>query len=108
LQQFKSLPPWEKRMAALGEGDRISGDVALAYSEAAAFDPVTAPVTDIDDPLGLPLGIEVTVTPTGSNRGSSTGTLVALSCREVVISHQDAELGRLHVHFPRIGYRVHR
>jgi glutathione S-transferase len=34
------------------------------------------------------------------------GTLVAANARRVVLAREDAQLGALHVHFPRVGYVV--
>jgi NADPH-dependent curcumin reductase CurA len=34
------------------------------------------------------------------------GTLVGLDADEVVVARDDARAGRVHVHFPRIGFHV--
>jgi glutathione S-transferase len=106
LNGFEQLSPWSDRMAALGEGHRTTGDIAQAYASASQSNPVDAVECDPDDPLGLSPGQIVQIEPKSSNRGTSRGVLVALSTTEVVISHEDSELGTLHVHFPRIGYRI--
>jgi hypothetical protein len=35
-----------------------------------------------------------------------TGTLVAASSKVVTIHRHDEEVGNLHIHFPRAGYKV--
>ncbi len=39
-------------------------------------------------------------------RDPIAGTLVAANARRVVIAREDPALGRLQVHFPRVGYAV--
>jgi hypothetical protein len=39
-------------------------------------------------------------------RDPSPGVLVAVNRERVVILREDKDLGRLHVHFPRVGYIV--
>ena len=51
-------------------------------------------------------GTDVTVTPTDYAADPVAGRLVGLDRDEVVVARDDARAGRVHVHFPRIGYQV--
>lgn len=107
LAPFSALLPWERAMAALGEGRRTEIDAAAALAEArdAVPEPVSAGV-DGDDPTGLHAGDRVDVTPDDTRRGTVTGELVALDWRGVTLRREDLRCGVVHVHFPRNGYRV--
>jgi glutathione S-transferase len=106
LDSFKLLPPWEARVAALGEGQRSEISADVAHAEARMFEPVEGEGLDPDDPLELEQGQPVVVRATTSDRGESLGTLETLLCDEIVIAHENATVGKVHVHFPRIGYEV--
>lgn len=101
------LVPWYDRIAAIGHGspEVMSSQEALEAARAA----VPMPVTHLDpdgDPGGLRAGCPVIVTPDDNARVPVRGTLVAASDCEIVIRRQDAQVGELHLHFPRMGFDV--
>lgn len=106
LLGYRHLIPWEQRMADLGEGERTAGSAKDAFTAARKSTPLAGMLVDNKDPLQLAQGQKVVVTATGSDRGDSHGTLKGLDVQEIVIDPGNAELGALHVHFPRYGYRV--
>jgi glutathione S-transferase len=106
LQECLHLPPWEQRMVDLGEGERVVSCAADAFAAARDAIPQGGVPVDNRDPLLLARGQKVVVSATGSDRGDSHGTLVGLDVDEIVIDPGNTDLGTLHVHFPRHGYRV--
>jgi glutathione S-transferase len=106
LLEYRHMPPWEQRMVDLGEGERISSNPQTAFSAARKASPQAGVFVDSSDPLQLAPRQKVMVSATGSDRGDSLGELVGLDVHEIVIDPGNAELGALHVHFPRYGYRV--
>jgi glutathione S-transferase len=106
LVDYRHLIPWEQRMVDLGEGQRIPSCAQDAFAAAREASPRAGVSVDNKDPLQLAPGQKVVVTATGSDRGDSRGTLVGLDVDEIIIDPGNAELGPLHVHFPRHGYRV--
>jgi len=106
LQQYQYMPPWELRIAELGEGHRIDSCAQDAFAAAREATPQAGVSVDDRDPLQLAPGQHVVVKATGSDRGDALGTLVGLDVHEIVIDPGTADLGNLHVHFPRHGYRV--
>jgi glutathione S-transferase len=106
LSEYRHMLPWEQRMADLGEGDRTASSAKDAFVAARDATPQAGMSVDNKDPLQLAPGQKVVVTATGSDRGDSHGTLVGLDVDEIVIDPGNAQLGTLHVHFPRHGYRV--
>lgn len=108
LAAFPKVRAWKRRMRAFGHGERreISGAEALAGARAA--EPVAPPSHDDSDPLGLQPGAAVAVAADDYGRDPIEGRLVALTPERVVIGRQSADLGRLNIHFPRIGYTIAR
>ena len=100
------LPEWEARVTAFGEGARNVIDAAAAHEIARANEPTAALSVDTDDPLGLHGGQYVNVSATTSDRGTSYGTLAGLDPYQIVIAVTNDTVGTVHVHFPRLGYRV--
>ena len=98
------LPAWCERMAALGEGTRTEMAGRVALEIAATSNPALAPAHDPADPLGLAPGAHVTVMADDYGRDPIAGALVAATPDRIVIARDSAELGALHIHFPRAGY----
>ena len=107
LAQFPHLCAWQKRVAAIGHGNPSDLDASAALEIAKVAEPATPEAVDADDPLGLALGDTVKVLPEAMDGVPAvTGTLRALDAQTVVLDREDARVGRVAVHFPRVGYRV--
>ena len=95
---------WMDRMAAIGHGkpSRFTSTEAIAI--AAAAEPAPLPQEAFQDDHGIALGSRVTVAAQSFGTETTEGTLVAATRTHVTIARTDDRAGRLHVHFPRIGY----
>ena len=95
---------WMDRMAAIGHGKpaKLSSTEALAI--AAAAEPAPLPQEAFQDDHGIALGSRVTVAAQSFGTETTEGTLVAATRTHVTLARTDERAGRLHVHFPRIGY----
>lgn len=101
------IPGWYERITALGHGRPTAMTEQQAFDVARDAKPVAVTHLRGDgDPQGLRAGSVVTVTPDDNARVPVRGTLVAASDSEIVIHRQDAQVGDLHVHFPRLGFDV--
>ncbi|GIX29749.1 MAG: glutathione S-transferase [Porticoccaceae bacterium] len=99
---------WERRVAGLGHGRREPADAALALAVARACEPEFEPeVSPLARPA-LAVGDLVAVAPVGLGSPPVRGLLQRLTDQEIAILRDDSQLGRVMVHFPRIGYRVER
>jgi glutathione S-transferase len=98
------LVAWEARVGAIGEGERTVMDAgsALATAREATPEP-SEPRSEAGAPGP---GTVVNVSPDDTRRGGVTGNLVALTADEIIIRHEGDHVGTVHVHFPRLGYRV--
>lgn len=103
---FAPLVPWYDRIAALGHGRPEPLDAQAALDAARSADP--QPVEGVLDPVlaDFALGQRVSVTPTDFARRPVEGALVATDLEQIVIAREDAEVGRLHLHFPRAGFEL--
>ncbi len=107
LSQFPKLCAWEDRVKAIGHGRPSDMDAAEALDIAQAASPDFALRDDPGDPQGLRLGDHVSVIPEDTGGGGTvTGTIGGLSAEEIVIEREDARVGPVAVHLPRLGYRV--
>jgi glutathione S-transferase len=95
---------WMDRMAALGHGQPAKFTATEAIAVAAAAEP--APLADeaFQDDHGVALGSSVTVAAESFGTETTEGTLRAATRTHYTLERHDDRAGRLHVHFPRIGY----
>lgn len=95
---------WMDRMAALGHGRPVKFSATEAIAVAAAAEP--APLSDehFQDDHGIALGSRVTVAAESFGTETTEGTLRAATRTHVTLERHDERAGRVHVHFPRVGY----
>jgi len=104
LSPYARLSAWLDRMLALGHGPMTRFDSTQAIAVAAAAPGHAA--TQVVAGLGHEAGSVVHVSAIDYGTDPVAGTLVGLSADEVVIERNDDRAGRVHVHFPRIGFQI--
>ncbi|NQV20060.1 MAG: hypothetical protein HQ511_01445, partial [Rhodospirillales bacterium] len=99
---------WIERVKSIGHGTptEIKSVQALDCALNATPTGVSSPA-DYQSPEGVELGDEVTVTPLDENSPAS-GTLIYLDDYRIALRCNHQRVGQIHVHFPRIGYRIRR
>ena len=104
LDATPSVVEWMDRMAALGHGQMSKLTSTEAIAVAAAAEP--APLTDdtFQDDHGIALGSRVTVSAEVFGQEPTEGVLRAATRTRYTLERTDERAGRLHVHFPRIGF----
>ena len=95
---------WMDRMAAIGHGTPEKMSSADAVALAAASTPAALGDEVFQDEHGIPLGTEVTITAESFGPEPTTGTLLAATRTRYTLARNDERAGRVHVHFPRIGF----
>jgi glutathione S-transferase len=95
---------WMDRMAALGHGQMSKMDSAQAIAVAAAAEPAPLPEEAFQDEHGIPLGSRVTIAAESFGQEPTEGILRTASRTHYTLERTDERAGRLHVHFPRIGF----
>jgi len=95
---------WMDRMGAMGHGHLAKLSSTEAIAIAAAAEPAPLPDEPFQDEHGIPLGSRVTVAAESFGQEPTEGILRAATRTHVTLERSDERAGRLHVHFPRIGY----
>ena len=98
-----ALMRWYRSMQAIGHGEhkQISAKMAQRAARGASPRPVESLVAHAD--LGKPVGLR----PDDYALDETRGELVAVTNDRYVIA-QDADVGRLHLHFPQTGFTLRR
>jgi glutathione S-transferase len=104
LLPYPRLLAWRDRMAAIGHGERTDIDPGVALAEARAAEP--APSARTSHPQeGDPLpGEQARVRPADNARDWVEGEVSFVDTQEVALVRHDPDVGRVAVHFPRLGY----
>jgi len=105
LEPFQGIRSWMKRMAAFGHGAKHSMTPQKAREIAAAANPQPVePSHPFDeDP---PVGKRVRIRASDYGKEAVEGTLVTISPHVITVSRNEATLGEICVHFPRLGYEI--
>jgi glutathione S-transferase len=109
LNTTPAVGEWMDRMAAIGHGVEERFDAADAIKVAELAEP--APVAEkllvdsaFQDDHGIALGTRVTITPETFGTEPTEGVLLAATRTHYTLERESERVGRMHVHFPRIGY----
>lgn len=102
LRDYPKVGSWMARMKDFGHGSARELSADQAITRAWDADPRELPSGGDNDRLGS----EVSVAPTDYGRDPVTGTLVHAGARESIIARDVPEAGRLHLHFPKQGFRI--
>jgi glutathione S-transferase len=95
---------WAHRMAAWGHGKEHTISAAQALQVAAAAEPMPLSDDVFQDEHGIPLGTNVTVAAESFGTEPTAGKLVAATRTRLTLERNDAQVGKLHAHFPRMGF----
>jgi glutathione S-transferase len=109
LSATPAVGEWMDRMAAIGHGVPEKLDSAAAVEVAKRAEPLPAAEkllidSAFQDDHGIELGTRVTLTPETFGVEPTEGVLIAATRTHYSLEREDARVGRVHVHFPRIGY----
>ncbi len=107
LAEFTDLERWESNVMAIGHGQMSPLSPEDAITRAAGCEPVDVQQQDANDPQGFATGTMVTVSPDlDGGEQPVEGELLAATIERITLKRSDAEAGTVHVHFPRMGYRM--
>jgi glutathione S-transferase len=107
LAEFPALEAWAQRVKAIGHGRPSPLRSGEAVEIARAAEPETPERADPRDPQGLAPGQHVTVVPDlDSGETPVAGEIRLVERDRIALLREDPRVGRVCVHFPRVGYRV--
>lgn len=103
LQGHPKLLAWMARMKGFGHGVHSQISEQQALQAAAKAEPRAIANEHRQDAL---IGEKVTIAPADYGCEPTAGILVGVTPERYILARQDPELGILHVHFPRQGYKL--
>lgn len=105
---YPATAAWLARMQAFGHGSptEMTADEAIAL--AASAQPAALDHDSVSpDASGLALGQQVSVAPELLGHGTAVqGKLVGINAQRLALALNNERAGDVHVHFPRVGYRI--
>jgi glutathione S-transferase len=104
---FETTPgvlAWMDRMAALGHGHMSKLTATEAIAIASAAEPESLADDVFQDDHSIALGSQVTIAAESFGQEPTEGVLRAATRTRYTLERTDERAGKLHVHFPRIGF----
>ncbi len=106
IDTFEGVTAWEKRIQAIGHGNRKEMNRKEALEIARESTSIEKPTTDPGEPNGRKAGDTVRVMADDYGRDPIAGELVSSSAQHIAIKRHDPLVGDVTVHFPRAGFFV--
>ncbi|MDY7559121.1 glutathione S-transferase family protein [Pseudomonas sp. 10B1] len=106
VDDYPAITAWYQRVEALGHGafNALSASDALEIARCAA--PAPLPDEQFSEPNGFTLGQKVIICATDYGVDPVEGELVFSGSEELILRREDERTGAVHVHFPRLGFRI--
>ena len=106
LEDYPRIRVWMARIHDFGAGASMEMKAAEAIAIARDATPEDLPEHGFVSSRGLRLDAEVKVSAVDYGCDPVAGRLVHEELDEIVIAREDERAGLVHVHFPRVGYRI--
>lgn len=104
VDAYPAVAAWLARVLDFGQGTPIDMTCEQALDVAKNAEPVELP--EFDKQCGLAQGQRVIVAATDYGVDPVEGELVHVGAEEIVVRREDPRVAAVHVHFPRIGFRM--
>lgn len=106
VDDYSEVSAWLARVLGFGHGSfsEMSSEQALAVAREAT--PAALPEEEFIEPNGLQVGQSVTIAAVDYGVDPVQGELLFAGREELILRREDERAGVLHVHFPRLGFRI--
>ncbi|AMB84454.1 glutathione S-transferase [Pseudomonas agarici] len=106
VDEYPAVSAWFARVMRFGHGasNVMSADEALQVAREAT--PTDLPDEVFNDPNGFKAGQEVVIAATDYGVDPVVGELLFAGCEELILRREDERAGVVHVHFPRLGFKI--
>ncbi len=103
---YPSVATWLDRVLAFGHGkpEDLSSEAAVEVARAAT--PAALPEEAFSDPNGFTAGQRVAISAIDYGVEAVEGELLFAGAEELILRREDERAGVVHVHFPRLGFRI--
>jgi len=106
VDDYPAVAGWLARVLGFGHGSftEMSAEEALEVSRSAT--PAALPDEQFVDPNGFKAGQQVVIAATDYGVDPVAGELLFAGTEELILRREDPRAGVVHVHFPRLGFRI--
>ena len=106
VDNYPAVSAWLARVLGFGHGasSEMSSEEALEVARNAT--PAALPDEVFDEPNGFEAGQNVMIAATDYGVDPVAGELMFAGSEELILRREDPRVGVLHVHFPRLGFRI--
>lgn len=106
VDAYPNVSAWLGRVLGFGHGasSALSGEEAIEIARAAT--PAALPDEPFVEPNGLQAGQRVKIAATDYGVDPVEGELLFAGVEELILRREDERAGVVHVHFPRLGFRI--
>jgi glutathione S-transferase len=106
VDDYPGVAAWLGRVLGFGHGAPSELSAADAVEIAAKATPAALPEENFVDPNGFKAGDQVTISAIDYGVDPVEGELVFSGLEELILRREDERAGVVHVHFPRVGFRL--
>ncbi|MEX6501299.1 glutathione S-transferase family protein [Pseudomonas zhanjiangensis] len=106
VDDYPAVAAWLGRVLGFGHGSlsEMSGEEAVELARAAT--PAPLPEDGLVDPNGFETGQRVAIAAIDYGVDAVEGELLFSGREELILRREDPRAGTVHVHFPRLGFRL--
>lgn len=106
VDDYPAVAAWHARVLSYGHGTAspMTADQALEIARNSA--PAALPDEAFEDPNGFKPGQQVIIAATDYGVDPVAGELLFAGHEELILRRTDERAGTVHVHFPRLGFRI--
>jgi glutathione S-transferase len=106
VDAYPAVSAWLSRVLGFGHGasSEMSSEEALEVARNAT--PAALPDESWVDPNGFKAGQQVVIAATDYGVDPVAGELLFAGTEELILRRQEPRAGEVHVHFPRLGFRI--
>lgn len=106
VEAYPNVSAWLGRVLGFGHGasSALSAEEAIEIARAAT--PTALPDEPFVEPNGLQAGQQVKIAATDYGVDPVEGELLFAGVEELILRREDERAGVVHVHFPRLGFRI--
>lgn len=106
VDAYPAVSTWFARVLAFGHGSASPLSAVEAIDIAREATPAALPVDDLEEPNGFSAGQQVVIAATDYGVDPVAGELLFAGREELILRREDERAGIVHVHFPRLGFRI--
>lgn len=106
VDAYPAVSAWLARVLGFGHGTASEMSAERALEIARNATPAALPDETFEDPNGFKAGQQVTINATDYGVDPVAGELLFAGREELILRRTDERAGSVHVHFPRLGFRI--